>query len=74
MVLGERADLLPAIFISAAAVMLNRRAMILWAAIIVVTTAAGMATAFVGLIVTMPLLGHASWHAYRALVRPAGEG
>jgi len=28
----------------------------------------GFATLFVGLIVTMPLIGHATWHAYRAVV------
>jgi uncharacterized membrane protein len=33
--------------------------------------ALGMATALLGLIVLMPLLGHASWHAYRDLVRNA---
>ena len=28
------------------------------------------ATAFLGLIITMPLVGHATWHAYRALIAP----
>jgi uncharacterized membrane protein len=40
----------------------------LWAALISGLTLAGLATALVGLIVLMPLLGHASWHAYRDLV------
>ena len=40
----------------------------LWAALIMGLTLLGMATALVGLIVVMPWLGHASWHAYRALV------
>jgi uncharacterized membrane protein len=31
-------------------------------------TLLGMATLLAGLIVTLPWLGHASWHAYRALV------
>lgn len=38
-----------------------------WALVIVVLTAIGFATALVGLIVIYPILGHASWHAYRAL-------
>lgn len=71
MMMGERADFLPAVITSAIAVARNPRAMALWAVIIVVITAFGMATALIGLIVTMPLIGHASWHAYRALVRPA---
>jgi uncharacterized membrane protein len=28
----------------------------------------GIATFYIGLIVTMPLIGHATWHAYRDLV------
>lgn len=50
------------------AVLHNPRAMALWAAVIVCVTAAGIATFFIGLIVAMPLIGHASWHAYRALI------
>ena len=38
------------------------------AALIVLFTVAGLATGCVGLAVTMPLIGHASWHAYRDLV------
>ncbi|MEQ8665569.1 MAG: DUF2189 domain-containing protein [Rhodospirillales bacterium] len=73
MILGERADFLPAVITSAIAVTRNPRAMALWAVIIVVITGFGMVTALIGLIVTMPLIGHASWHAYRALVRPADD-
>ncbi len=38
-----------------------------WALLIALLTAIGIATALVGLIVLYPVLGHASWHAYRAL-------
>jgi uncharacterized membrane protein len=38
-----------------------------WALVIAVLTALGIATALVGLIVVYPVLGHASWHAYKAL-------
>ena len=31
----------------------------------------GFATWFVGLVVTVPVIGHATWHAYRELVGPA---
>jgi uncharacterized membrane protein len=44
--------------------------MALWAAAIVLLTVAGFATAFVGLIVTVPWVGLATWHAYRDLVEP----
>ncbi len=39
----------------------------LWAALIMGLVGIGLATALVGLIVVVPWLGHASWHAYRAL-------
>jgi len=42
--------------------------MLLWALCIVVLIGFGFATSFLGLIVTMPVVGHASWHAYRDLV------
>ncbi|MEQ1863699.1 MAG: DUF2189 domain-containing protein [Micropepsaceae bacterium] len=42
--------------------------MLLWAWLIAVLIAAGLATMFVGLIVVFPLIGHATWHAYRAIV------
>jgi uncharacterized membrane protein len=38
-----------------------------WALLIVLLSAIGFATALAGLIVIYPVLGHASWHAYRAL-------
>lgn len=53
---------------SVEAVRKNARVMIGWAAMIAVITFAGMATFFIGLIVMLPLAGHASWHAYRAMI------
>ena len=59
---------LTAMATSAVAVAANWRVMVGWAALIVLFTAAGLATCYLGLIVTWPLIGHASWHAYRDLV------
>ncbi|WP_428421543.1 DUF2189 domain-containing protein [Methylibium sp.] len=39
----------------------------LWAALVMTLSAAGMVAAMLGLLAVVPLLGHASWHAYRAL-------
>lgn len=58
-----------AVVASLAAVRANRQVMIGWAATIAVVAGMGIATFFLGLAVALPLLGHASWHAYRALVR-----
>lgn len=57
-----------AIATSVRAAIVNWRVMTGWGALIVMFTAAGIATGCIGLIVTMPLIGHASWHAYRDLV------
>lgn len=47
----------------------NPTTLLLWAATIVVLTLFGFATLLFGLVVIMPALGHASWHAYRDLVK-----
>jgi uncharacterized membrane protein len=46
----------------------NLPAMLLWGASIIVLVALGFALAFVGLVVAVPLIGHATWHAYRDLI------
>ncbi len=40
-----------------------------WGALVAVLLAIGIATLFIGLIVVLPVLGHATWHLYRATVR-----
>ncbi len=42
-----------------------------WAAIISVTMLLSMAPAFLGLIFTLPILGHTTWHLYQRAVTPA---
>lgn len=42
----------------------------LWAVLLVVLTAVGMAACYVGLAITLPLAGHATWHAYKAVINP----
>jgi uncharacterized membrane protein len=58
-----------AIATSARAAYVNWRVLSGWAALIVLFTGAGIMTGCIGLILTMPLIGHASWHAYRDLVQ-----
>lgn len=57
-----------AIATSIAATIVNWRVLLGWGALIVLFSIAGVATFCVGLVITMPLLGHASWHAYRDIV------
>jgi len=47
----------------------NIPAMIVWSALITILTAIGYAPLLGGLLIVAPLLGHATWHAYRELVR-----
>ncbi|MBB4266279.1 DUF2189 domain-containing protein [Roseospira visakhapatnamensis] len=68
MMLDRQTDVFEALATSVAAVLKNPAAMALWAGLIVVFTQAGLVTLFVGLCVTLPLIGHASWHAYRQAV------
>jgi uncharacterized membrane protein len=42
--------------------------MVLWAFLIMGLSMIGILSLFIGLIVIVPMLGHASWHAYRDLV------
>jgi len=70
LMLDRRVGIIEAVVTSVVATFLNLRVMALWAALIVVFTAAGLATAYVGLAVTLRLIGHASWHAYRTVIRP----
>lgn len=60
-----------AISASVQAVLLNWRNMIGWAASIATIVVLGMACAFVGLVVALPLVAHASWHAYRDVMAGA---
>jgi len=46
----------------------NPSAMAVWAALIALLTVLGLATLLLGLVIVLPVLGHATWHAYRDLV------
>jgi uncharacterized membrane protein len=52
------------------ATMANLPAMLLWAGLIVGLTAIGFFTLLVGMVIVTPLLGYATWHAYRDLIAP----
>ena len=69
MMLDRKVDIIQALVTSVVAVAMNVRVMAVWAALVVVFTFAGLVTFYVGLAVTLPLIGHASWHAYRAVIK-----
>jgi uncharacterized membrane protein len=67
MLLDRRMDALTAMGTSMAMVWNNLSPMIAWGAVVLALFAASAVTGFLGFIVIFPLLGHATWHAYRAM-------
>jgi uncharacterized membrane protein len=67
MLVDTRATVMEAVAESWRAVASHPGPMVLWAVVISLLVGLGMATALLGLIVLIPLLAHASWHAYRDL-------
>ena len=72
LMLDRRIDPVTALITSVHATQSNPFALAVWALTIVALVAIGIATFFLGLIVIMPILGHASWHAYRDITRDGG--
>ncbi len=68
MLVDRDVSFLEAVTVSIRAVMENSRAMALWAGLIVLFTGLALVPFFLGLVLVMPLIGHATWHAYRDLV------
>ena len=81
MLVDRRADAVTAVVTSVNAVLRNKPAMVVWAATIVLAVAPGFALLMLGrdrgsglavvmalLGITLPVIGHATWHAYRAAI------
>lgn len=68
MVIDRDCDVVTAMITSVRAVLANLPAMAVWAALIVGLSLLSISTLLVGLVVVMPLLGHATWCAYRDVV------
>lgn len=68
LMLDRRTDAITAAIASLIACGRNPGPLLLWAACIAILASIGFATLFVGLIFSMPLVGHATWHAYRDIV------
>ena len=68
LLLDRRVTLTQAVLASWSAVLANPLPMAFWAALIMAFTVLGMGSGLLGLIAVVPMLGHASWHAYRDLI------
>ena len=68
LIIDRHASATEAIRASVRVTFANLPAMLLWAGLIVVVTAAGFMSLLIGMVFVAPLLGYATWHAYRDLV------
>lgn len=68
MLVDREISALEAITVSIQAVLENWRPMLLWAGLIVLFTGLALAPFYLGLVLVFPLVGHATWHAYRDVV------
>ena len=74
LLLDREVDFVTAMVTSVRAVVASPLPMIGWAALIVVLLIVSAIPWFLGLLVTLPVLGHATWHLYRRIVAPVGPG
>lgn len=65
LLMDREVDFITAMITSWTLVAANPRVMLIWGAAIAVALFLGMVTGFLGLLVALPLFGHASWHLYR---------
>ena len=68
LLLGRMVGLRQALLTSVRAVGENPVTMALWASLILVAILLSFATAMLGFLIAVPLIGHATWHAYKDLV------
>jgi len=71
LLLDRDVDFVTAMVTSVRAVVTSPLPMIGWAIVVVVLLIVSSIPYFLGLIVTVPVLGHATWHLYRRIVAPA---
>ena len=69
MLVSTRRDALTAMGLSLAMTVQNLRPMLAWGAIVTLGAALAVLTGLIGLLVVFPLLGHGTWHAWRAIDR-----
>lgn len=68
LLLDRELDFISAIIVSFKTVLKSPVPMIGWGIVVVVLAVIGMIPAFLGLIIVMPVLGHATWHLYEAAI------
>ena len=70
LLLDRDLDFITAMITSVRTVTTNPVPMLTWAAVVVALLALSILPGFLGLLLTLPVLGHTTWHLYRRLVAP----
>ncbi|MCF6263648.1 MAG: DUF2189 domain-containing protein [Xanthomonadales bacterium] len=68
MMMDRNVDAITAVISSVNAVLHNKTTMLLWGLMVVTGIVVGILAGFIGLAVTLPVIGHATWHAYREVI------
>jgi uncharacterized membrane protein len=68
MLIDRDVNVLQAISTSYHAMLQNPRPLLLWASLIVMFVCLGFLTFYIGFVISMPVIGYATWHAYQDLV------
>jgi uncharacterized membrane protein len=70
MIIDREIDAVTAMITSFRAVLENKGPMLLWGAIIAVSSLIAMIPLFLGMLIVFPILGHATWHLYKRAIKP----
>lgn len=68
MIMDRKVDMITASVTSINAVLHNKRAMFVWAMLIVLSLLISFLTGLLGLMILLPLIGHATWHGYQETI------
>ncbi len=68
MLMDRKVDTVTAVITSINAVLKNKLAMFFWGMLIVTLVLIGIVTFYLGFVVLLPLVGHATWHAYKETI------
>ena len=73
MIIDREIDAVTAMITSFRSVLENKGPMLLWGAIIAVSSLVAMIPLFLGMLIVFPILGHASWHLYKRAIKPVSS-
>jgi uncharacterized membrane protein len=68
MIMDRKVDMVTAVVTSVNAVLRNKQAMLVWATLIVLSVIFSFVTLFFGFLILLPVIGHATWHAYQETI------